>query len=108
MRARASSAYDNTYHHKLRGRLWEALADSPFDDRHNNGKPPGFAYSNPFPPRDMEEGEERILLIASTEEELLAHVAADLKANRELNIGEMPFHVDNVSVLYPDVGEPGT
>jgi len=39
---------------------------------------------------------------------LLAHVAADLKDDQELNIGEMPFIVESLSPLSPDVGEPGT
>lgn len=56
----------------------------------------------------MREGDERTLLVASPEEALLTHVARDLKENRELNVGEMPYHVDHVSVLAPDVGEPGT
>ena len=56
----------------------------------------------------MKEGDERTLLVASPHEELLAHVAADLKDERELNIGEMPFHVDDLTSLEPDVGEPGT
>ena len=106
--ARADTAYQNDYHHKLRGRLWDALGGTEYGDRHDNGEPPGFAYSNPFPPHDMEEGDGRKLLVASPEEELLANVAADLLEERELNIGSMPFHVDDVTSLEPDVGEPGT
>lgn len=105
--ARADAAYDNTYHHKLRGRFWGALEGTEFDERHASGEPPGFSYSNPFPPKDMQEGDERTLLVASPNEELLAHVAADLFDDRELNIGEMPFHVKDVTALDPDVGEPG-
>jgi CRISPR-associated endoribonuclease Cas6 len=56
----------------------------------------------------MQEGDERTLLVASPDEELLAHIAADLKDDRELNIGEMPFTVERLSPLSPDVGEPGT
>jgi len=56
----------------------------------------------------MEAGDDRNLLVACPEEELLAHVAADLLEEPELNIGEMPFHVDDVTSLSPDVGEPGT
>jgi CRISPR-associated endoribonuclease Cas6 len=55
----------------------------------------------------MEEGDERTLLIASPDEQLLAHIAADLKDDPELNIGEMPFTVSDLSPLSPDVGEPG-
>jgi len=106
--ARTDAAYQNDYHHKLRGRLWDALDDTKYDQRHDDGQPPGFAYSNPFPPHDMEAGDDRKLLVASPEEELLAHVAADLLEEPELNIGEMPFRVDDVTSLAPDVGEPGT
>jgi CRISPR-associated endoribonuclease Cas6 len=106
--ARADTAYDNAYHHKLRGRLWNALSDTEYNERHNTGEPPGFAYSNPFPPRDMREGDERKLLVAATEEKLLTHIARNLQSDQELNIGEMPFHVEDVSAFSPDVGEPGT
>jgi CRISPR-associated endoribonuclease Cas6 len=39
---------------------------------------------------------------------LLSAIAKDLSENRELNIGEMPFQVQEVQSLAPDVGEPGT
>jgi len=106
--ARADAAYDNSYHHKLRGRLWDALDGTAYDQRHDSGQPPGFAYSNPFPPHDMQEGDDRKLLVSSANEQLLANVAADLLEEPEFNIGEMPFHVDDVTSLEPDVGEPGT
>ena len=108
LRARADTAYDHTYHHKLRGRLWQALEGTDFEDAHDTNEPPGFTYSNPFPPGDMREGEERTLLIASPYEELLSHVARDLQADRELNVGEMPFEVEHLNALAPDVGEPGS
>ena len=106
--ARADAAYDNAYHHKLRGRIWRALKGTEHDALYDTGDPPGFVMSNPFPPRDMREGDDRTLLVASHDEELLATVAADLLEDRELNVGEMPFHVDDVRSLDLDVGEPGT
>lgn len=106
--ARSDAAYDNTYHHKLRGRLWQALRETQFELHHESNDPPGFAYSNPFPPRDMDAGDDRTLLVSSPNEELLAHIASDLLDDRELNIGEMPFRVTDLSDLDPDVGEPGT
>ena len=108
LRARADTAYDNTYHHKLSGRVWGALSGTPFDSLHDENRPKGFTFSNPFPPGDIEEGEKRTLLVAAADEQLLAHVAANLQDFRELNIGEMPFHVEEVTPLSPDVGEPGT
>jgi CRISPR-associated endoribonuclease Cas6 len=106
--ANADTVYDNTYHHKLRGRLWNALEDTEYEDAHDENRPKAFTYSNPFPPGDMQEGDERTLLVASPYEELLAQVAADLQEDPELNIGEMPFLVESVSSLATDVGEPGT
>ena len=106
--ARADTAYDNAYHHKLSGRIWRALEETEYDAVHDESRPRPFSFSNPFPPRDMAEGDERTLLIASPTEDLLAHIAADLKAEPELNIGEMPFTVQGFSPLSPDVGEPGT
>lgn len=108
LKVRADAAYDNAYHHKLRGRVWRSLDGTEFDSQHENDDPPGFCYSNVFPWGDLTEGDERHLLVASPHESLLAHVAEDFQANRELNIGEMPLHIDNVSVLDVDVGEPGT
>lgn len=107
LRARADTAYDNAYHHKLRGRIWKALEGTKYDAIHDENRPKPFTYSNPFPPGDMEEGDSRTLLVASPDEALLAHVAADLKDEPELNIGEMPFTVEEISPLDPDVGEPG-
>jgi CRISPR-associated endoribonuclease Cas6 len=108
LRARADAAYDNAYHHKLRGRIWDALDGTEYDEIHDENRPKPFVYSNPFPPGDMQEGDERTLLVASPHEDLLANVAEDFKYEPELNIGEMPFQVTDLSVLDPDVGEPGT
>lgn len=106
--ARTDAAYDNAYHHKLRGRVWRALEGTPYESVHDSGEPPGFVMSNPFPPHDMEQGDERKVLFASYDEELLTRIASDLLDDRELNIGEMPFHVDHVSQIDLNVGEPGT
>jgi len=108
LEARADTAYDNAHHAKLRGRLWGALEGTDYDDRHDADEPPGFCFSLVFPPEEIQEGDERHLLVAAPEEELLAHVAQDLRDDPELNVGEMPFRVEDVTALSPDVGEPGT
>jgi CRISPR-associated endoribonuclease Cas6 len=106
--ARMDAAYDNAHHAKLQGRLWRALDDTDYDNRHDEDEPPGFCFSLVYPPEEMREGDQRWLLVASPEEQLLAHVADDLQTDRELNVGDMPFAVENVNALAPDVGEPGT
>lgn len=104
--ARRDTAYDSAYHPKLRGRIWRALEGTEYDA---HGHPvPGFAFSNPFPWGDLNEGDECHLLIASALEEQLAHITADLLDDRELNVGEMPFRVTGAHPLDPDVGPFGT
>lgn len=88
--------------------MWRALEGSEFDSRHDEEQPAGLCFSNPFPPRDMTEGDERTLLVAAPERAMLSVITNDFDNNRELNIGEMPFEVTDVSLLAPDVGEPGT
>ncbi len=56
----------------------------------------------------MAKGDERTLIVSAPEEELLSAVATDLQENRELNVGEMPFTVEHLSAISPDVGEPGS
>lgn len=108
LRAQADAAYRHDYHHKLRGRLWRALEDTEFESEHGNGHPLGLAFSNVFPWGEIQEGDERSLLIASPREPLLSAIARDLDADPEFNVGDMAFEVESVSALDVDVGEPGT
>ena len=108
LRAQMDAAYQTNYHHKLRGRIWRALQDTEFGEEHGTGSPMGLSFSNVFPWGDIEEDDERKLLVASPREELLATLAEDLQSDPEFNIGEMSFTVDNLTPLDVDVGEPGT
>ena len=108
LRAQSDAAYQTSYHHKLRGRLWRALQGTRFEEEHGDGEPIGLAFSNIFPWGDIHEGDEQKLLIASPREELLAAIAEGLQADREFNVGEMPFEVAGLAPVEVDVGEPGT
>ncbi|WP_423751747.1 CRISPR-associated endoribonuclease Cas6 [Salinirarus marinus] len=106
--ARADATYQNNYHNKLRGRLWRSLQGTRFEEEHGDGRPMGLSFSNVFPWGELSEGDERTLLVASPREELLAAIAENLQADREFNVGEMPFEVDGLTPVDVDVGEPGT
>jgi len=108
LRARIDAVYDEQYHHKLRGRMWRALDGTDFESLHNENRPVGLSFSNPFPPGDLREGDTRTLLVAAPQRSLLGAIAEDFTSNPELNIGEMPFEIEEVSLLAPEVGEPGT
>nr|WP_247730105.1 CRISPR-associated endoribonuclease Cas6 [Halovivax limisalsi] len=88
--------------------MWRALEGTEFDDRHDEHQPTGLCFSNPFPPGNLSEDDQRTLLVASPERDLLGTVANDFDEDPELNIGEMPFEITDMSLLAPDVGEPGT
>jgi CRISPR-associated endoribonuclease Cas6 len=101
-----SASYDPEYHGRLRARIWDALRDTPYDE--HGTSTPGFTFSNPFPWGDLEEDEERQLLVASPREEHLAYITADLQKNPKLHAGSMPFRVTDTRVIETDVGPPGT
>ncbi len=107
LRATADAVYDNAYHHKLRGRLWQAL-DESFDEDHESRRGVGLAFSGPYPWGNIKEGDSLSVLVASPRKELLDSLIADVSRNREFNIGEMAFELEDVTAHDPDVGEPGT
>lgn len=108
LRAQASAVYDEAYHHKLRGRVWRTLEGTDFEGLHNADRPVGLCFSNVFPPGEIEEGDQRTVLISSVDQDLLRAIAGGLIEDREFNVGEMPFRVEEVTGISPDVGEPGT
>ena len=108
LRAQADAAYQTAYHRGLAGRIWRALDDPGFDDLHDSSKPTGLSFSNPFPFGPIEEGDRRNVLVAATDDDVLRAIGANLIKDREFNIKEMPFTVDEVTGVSPDVGEPGT
>ncbi|WP_435160409.1 CRISPR-associated endoribonuclease Cas6 [Halorubrum sp. SY-15] len=106
LEAEMDASYDSEYHGRLRARIWDALRDTPYDE--HGAETPGFSFSNPFPWGDLEEGDERHLLVAAPREDQLAHIVADLLENPEVHAGSMPFQVTDTRPLDPDVGPPGT
>jgi len=65
--AEMDASYDPEYHGRLRARMWDALRDTPYDE--HGTETPGFSFSNPFPWGDLEEGDERRMLVAAPCEE---------------------------------------
>lgn len=107
--ADAEMEYDNSYHHHLRGRLWKSLKGTQYSGRHDEIFAPGFCFSNPFPPEEIiDEGSHKMLLISATTMDVLAHISADLLDDRQLQVGQMPFIVDDIHEAEHEIGEPGT
>ncbi|NEU59281.1 CRISPR-associated endoribonuclease Cas6 [Halorussus sp. MSC15.2] len=108
LRAQADAAYDNSHFHELRGRLWKGLRGTEYDELHDAERPVGLSFSNVFPWGDIEEGDERTVLVAATDQDVLQAIAESVITDRKFNVGEMPFRVEEVTTVAPDVGEPGT
>lgn len=106
IQAEKATSYDPEYHGRLRARIWDAIRDTEYDE--HGAETPGFTFSNPYPWEDLDEGDERQLLIASSREEQLAHITADLLNDPEVHAGSMPFRVMDARPLNPDVGPPNT
>jgi CRISPR-associated endoribonuclease Cas6 len=112
--ATATTVFDHDHRIATRGRVWSALDETRFGTEHG-GPTPGFNFSRPIPiddPADpwsvIEEGERRVIFVSASREGLLAAVASDLLADRELNLKEMRFEVKDVTPFELDVGPPGS
>lgn len=101
------TAYDVSYHHALRSALWECLREE-FAEAHDANKPVGLSFSNIYPWGDLAVGDNRTVRIASPKRAVLDTLAETLLTRGTLTVGDMGFHVEDVDVQAPGVGEPGT
>lgn len=108
LRANADARYNHAAHHKLRGRLWQGLDRPEFDDLHDREAPVGVCNSQIYPWGEIEEDDERNVLVSAANRDVLQAIASGLVEDREFNVGEMEFRIEEVTPLSPDVGEPGT
>jgi CRISPR-associated endoribonuclease Cas6 len=107
LNAKQEQSYQPEYHHKLRGLVWDCLSDTEHSEMHGRRDTVPFVYSNPFPVKNMDEGDECRFIISSPHYELIDDLADRIRSRSEMSIGEMSFDVDSVSTFGVDVGEPG-
>lgn len=107
--ATADAAYDTSYHHKLRGRIWRGLESTEeYVDTHDESHGVGFAFSNPFPWGSISEEDRRYVRIASPRRGVLDSLIRHFGRNHAFDIGQMRFEVGDITGHAPDVGEPGS
>jgi len=108
LRALCNCVYDLMYHHKLQGFLYALLRDSSYSGLHDRRGYKFFCFSNIFPSVDMHGGDARRFLVSSPDASLIGVFVEQLdklQCSRErVNVGEMSFCVEGVSVLEPRVG----
>lgn len=107
LEAATDCAYDLRYHHKLQGLMYGLLKGSAYQDLHNKPTYKFFCFSNIFPSTDMQNGEQRNLLISSPDNQLIQVFKDRLsflrKAKKQVHIGEMNFILKSISLLNPRV-----
>jgi len=108
LRALCDCVYDLMYHHKLQGFLYRLLAGSTYAGLHDRRGYKFFCFSNIFPSLDMQEGDLRRFLVSSPDTGLIEVSVEQLdklqRSGERVNVGEMSFNVEGVSVLEPNVG----
>ncbi|EMA54401.1 hypothetical protein C450_06210 [Halococcus salifodinae DSM 8989] len=107
MTARRDFEYDNTYNRSLQARIYNSLDGTEYAGLHENDNIKLFSYSPPIPPRNGEEGDTRRLIIAGDDDTLVTTIATGLCQNPELNLHEMPFHVERAFSIDVTLGDRG-
>jgi len=107
LRALCDCVYDLMYHHKLQGFLYDLLRGSSYSDLHDRRGYKFFCFSNIFPSVDMHGGDVRRFLVSSPDESLIKVFLEQMdklqSSGERVNVGEMSFGVEGVSVLKPRV-----
>lgn len=105
----ADAAYDTSYHHKLRGRLWRAFAnEDTYSDVHDTDHGIGFSFSNVYPWGNVSTGDRRYLRVSSPRQNVLDDLVTHFGHDKSFDIGQMRFRVEEISGHALDVGEPGS
>lgn len=108
MTARSDYEYDNTYNRALQGRIYNSLDETEYASLHESNDVKLFSFSPPIPPRNAEEGDTRRLILAGEDDELVTTIITNLCREPELNLREMPFHVDRAFSIDVSLGDRGT
>ncbi|MCD6530795.1 CRISPR-associated endoribonuclease Cas6 [Candidatus Bathyarchaeota archaeon] len=108
VKALCDAVYDLRYHHKLQGFLYGLLRGTSYSGLHDRRGYKFFSFSNIFPPRDIREGDFRRFLVASPDPALIEVFRERLAGVERVNIGDMSFSLERVSVLRPRVGRSCT
>jgi CRISPR-associated endoribonuclease Cas6 len=107
MTARRDYEYDNAYNRALQSRIYNSLDGTEYAGLHENDDIKLFSYSPPIPPRDAEEGDTRRLIVAGQDDNLVTTIITNLCQEPELNLREMPFHVNRAFSIDVPLGNRG-
>ncbi|MCW1296375.1 MAG: CRISPR-associated endoribonuclease Cas6 [Candidatus Parvarchaeota archaeon] len=106
LQALKDAIYDNKYHHKLQGAIYNLLKNTIFSNLHSKKGYKFFCFSNIFPFDDIKTGDIRRFLISSPNKELINAIKYQIESDMErtINVGEMEFKVNDYKILKPKLG----
>ncbi|MEM7827614.1 MAG: CRISPR-associated endoribonuclease Cas6, partial [Candidatus Aenigmatarchaeota archaeon] len=100
--------YDLKYFHKLQGFIYNLLKETKYDILHDKKGYKFFCFSNIFPIGDTKAGDMRNLLISTPDNLFIKFLEDKLKKlandNKLINIGEMSFKIEEISLLKTRLG----
>ena len=108
LRSLKDCAYDLKYFHKLQGFVYSLIRDSPYSLLHDKKGNKFFCFSNLFPVRSIvKNGDVRNLIISSPDSFFIKFLENKLQklsdSNTLINIGEMHFQIEKVSLVKPKI-----
>ena len=100
--------YDIMYFHKLQGFVYSLLKETEYNILHDKKGYKFFCFSNIFPVGTIKIGDIKNLLISSPDHLFVKFLEEELKklvdSGKAINIGEMLFKVENVSLIKTKLG----
>lgn len=108
LKAEKDQAYDAAYHAQLQGAIYRLLEQCGHDDIHDLSPFKFLTFSNIFPPEDMEEGDNRTLLLSSPNKPLIEDVAEQVEEQGRIEPGGRQFRVTDTSTFDINPERTGT
>lgn len=107
LQALKQQAYNCAYHVKLQGVIYRILDRAGHSDIHDQTPFKFVSFSNIFPPYDMEEGDERTLIIASPNKPLIDDIATMVREMGRIEPGNQQYAVESVTTFDIDPEQKG-
>lgn len=101
-------SYTPAYHTKLQGVLYRILELAGHGDIHDQMPFKFVTFSNIFPPKDMEAGDERTFIVASPNEALINDMTDAISEMGHIEPGDQQFSVENTTTFRIDPERKGT
>ena len=99
-------SYETQYHYHLQSFIYNLLRDSKYNNLHDKEGCKFFCYSNVFPVNDLQEGDNRTLIISSPDRGVIEYFYKALNpTSGEIRIGRMRFRVKSchpINVKIPE------